>query len=129
CFDVSLQEDPVPAGLPTPDPSRHAQPARQFPDPAALKRVARQMADSQRLVILAGRLGHTEDAWQKRVELAERLGATVLTDLKQAASFPTNHPLHMPISIGQEGKQALRDADVVLALDCVDPAGTLGNLG
>ena len=51
-----------------------------------------------------------------------------MTDLKVAAAFPTDHPLHAAppgAFLAAEAIAALRDADVVLALDWVDLAGTL----
>jgi thiamine pyrophosphate-dependent acetolactate synthase large subunit-like protein len=62
------------------------------------------------------------------VALAERLGARVLTNLKQAAAFPTDHPLHAtPPStfLSPAGAEVIRDADVILSLDWLDVAGTL----
>jgi thiamine pyrophosphate-dependent acetolactate synthase large subunit-like protein len=62
------------------------------------------------------------------VALAERLGARVLTNLKQAAAFPTDHPLHAapPATfLSPAGAEVIRDADVILSLDWLDVAGTL----
>ena len=77
-------------------------------------------------VILAGRVSRDETAWIQRVRLAEMLGARVLTDLKVAGAFPTDHPLHGPepaIAFTPDaGVQILRDADVVLSLDWWDQA-------
>ena len=129
CFDVSLQEQACDPALPLPDPARFAQPVAAYPDPDAVQRVAQLLARAKRPVILAGRLSRHPDAWNRRVALAERLGATVITDLKQAAAFPTRHPLHVPFTVGQDGAQALRDADVILALDWLDPAGTVKVVG
>jgi thiamine pyrophosphate-dependent acetolactate synthase large subunit-like protein len=80
-------------------------------------------------VIFAGRVSRDLSAWNTRVELAERLGARVVTDLKVGAAFPTEHPLHAgapgTISPVQEAAEAIRAADVILSLDWVDIAGTL----
>jgi thiamine pyrophosphate-dependent acetolactate synthase large subunit-like protein len=62
------------------------------------------------------------------VQLAERLQAAVLTDLKGAAGFPTDHPLHAAVPghfLHAQAQQVLREADVVLSLDWTDLAGTL----
>jgi thiamine pyrophosphate-dependent acetolactate synthase large subunit-like protein len=91
-------------------------------------RAAQLLDGAKRPVILAGRVGRGEAAWADRVALAERLGARVLTNLKQAAAFPTDHPLHAapPATfLSPAGAEALRDADVVLSLDWLDVAGTL----
>jgi thiamine pyrophosphate-dependent acetolactate synthase large subunit-like protein len=125
CFDVSLQEAGLDQAPPLPDPAQYALPAAPYPAPQDVRRVAQLLAGAERPVILAGRLGHAPGAWEQRIALAERLGAVVMTDLKQAAAFPTDHPLHVPFTIGEQGKRLLRDADVVLSLDWLDPAGTL----
>ena len=66
-----------------------------------------------------------------RIQLAERLGAEVVTDLKVASSFPTDHPLHVGapsmIAPAPEATEAIRKADVILSLDWLDPAGTFKN--
>jgi thiamine pyrophosphate-dependent acetolactate synthase large subunit-like protein len=52
----------------------------------------------------------------------------VITDLKQAAAFPTDHPLHAapPASFPLPAAQAaIREADVILSLDWNDLAGAL----
>ncbi len=80
-------------------------------------------------VILAGRVGRDVVAWDARIALAERLGARVVTDLKTAAAFPTDHRLHAgaPAIIAPvpAAADAIRAADVILSLDWVDLAGTL----
>jgi thiamine pyrophosphate-dependent acetolactate synthase large subunit-like protein len=62
------------------------------------------------------------------VALAERLGAHVLTDIKTGASFPTAHPLQPfppTLYLTPQAGELVRDADVILALDWIDPAGTM----
>ena len=51
-----------------------------------------------------------------------------MTDLKCAAVFPTDHPLHVGAPstfLAQEAAQAIAAADVILSLDWVDLAGAL----
>ncbi len=129
CFDVSLQERELDLPVPLPDTARFAKPAAPYPEPQALRHVATLLAQASKPILLAGRISKNLHAWNQRIALAERLGATVLTDLKQAAAFPTDHPLHLPLSIGTEGASLLRQADVVLSLDWLDPAGTFKLLG
>ena len=80
-------------------------------------------------VMLIGRTSRDRDAWNERVQLAEAIGARVITDLKVGASFPTDHPLHLGapsvLTPDAEGLAALAKADVILSLDWVDLAGTL----
>ena len=78
--------------------------------------------------MLAGRVSRSETGWKQRVALAEKLQARVLTDIKSAAAFPTDHPLHAAPPgnfLAPEAAQTLREADVVLSLDWNDLAGTL----
>src|SRR5439155_200132 len=75
-------------------------------------------------VVVLGRTG----AWPDLVELAESLGAAVASDGAAAVSFPTDHPLHQGASRTQSHDafaEAVRDADVILALERVDVAGAL----
>ncbi|MDX3907625.1 MAG: thiamine pyrophosphate-binding protein [Pigmentiphaga sp.] len=128
CFDVSLQEARLDPSIKLPEPGRFAPPAPPYPDPASVRRLADALAQARSPVLLAGRVSRSEESWQRRIELAERLGARVLTDLKQPAAFPTDHPLH-PVApaffMGDEGGALLRDADLVLSLDWLDLGGTL----
>jgi thiamine pyrophosphate-dependent acetolactate synthase large subunit-like protein len=62
------------------------------------------------------------------VELAETLGAAVVSSLKSPASFPTNHPLHLGSPKQQpdaDARAVLDQADLVLSLEYVDPVGML----
>jgi thiamine pyrophosphate-dependent acetolactate synthase large subunit-like protein len=128
CLDAALQEAPLASPPPFPDLSRHRPPAWPGADEASLAAVAELLGRAERPLILAGRVGRGERGWAARIELAERLEAGVLTDLKVAAAFPTEHRLH-PARPGTflppDGAALMRAADVVLALDWVDLGGTL----
>jgi thiamine pyrophosphate-dependent acetolactate synthase large subunit-like protein len=127
-LDAALQEAPLAVAPPMPELARFAPAAPSRPDAAALADAARQLAAARRPLMLAGRGSRAEQAWTARIALAERLQARVVTDLKLAAAFPTNHPLHAAppgAFLDALAIAALRDADVVLALDWVDLAGTL----
>ena len=67
------------------------------PEPAgrAVQQAAALLARARRPVILAGRGSRDPTAWQRRVALAEAIGARVMTDRKSGATFPTDHPLHV----------------------------------
>jgi thiamine pyrophosphate-dependent acetolactate synthase large subunit-like protein len=127
-LDAGLQEDPLEA-MPAPlDLSRMAAPVSNAPGEVDVARAAALLRQAKRPIILAGRVSRDREAWDARVALAERLGARVLTDLKIGASFPTDHPLTLaPPAIfpSPESLQAVRDADVVLDLDWLAPAGIL----
>jgi len=126
-LDAALQEakvDPVPL----PDVTRYRSAPSTVPSKDAVRSAVELLSNAKNPVILAGRGRRTEEAWKARVALAEKLQARVLTDGKAGAAFPTDHPLHAapPATfLGEAAKKVLRDADVVLALDWIDTAGTL----
>jgi thiamine pyrophosphate-dependent acetolactate synthase large subunit-like protein len=128
CLDAALQEDPLPAGVTLPDTARYAPAAAPPPSPTGVVRAVELLEGAARPLLLAGRGGRGQAAWEARVRLAERLGAAVLTDLKTAAAFPTAHPLHTAVPgtfLTDSGRELVAAADLVLALDWVDLAGTL----
>lgn len=128
CFDSALQEAPCAKAPPLLPLARHAPPPRPGIADCVAREVAERLYAAKRLVILAGRVSRSEADWDRRVALAEHCGATVLTDFKVGAAFPTRHRLHgttPSFFMAEEGLQALREADVVLSLDWVDLAGTL----
>ncbi|KAH8647832.1 thiamine diphosphate-binding protein [Xylariales sp. PMI_506] len=73
-------------------------------------------------------MSRTQDSWDQRVALVERLDARVLTDLKQAATFPTQHKCHAAspgVFNSPRMCEVVREADLIISLDWVDLAGTL----
>jgi len=131
-FDVSLQEKRLDSMPELPDPARYQPPRPPAPAQADVEEAARMLRDAATPVILAGRVSRRPEDWARRVALAEALGATVLTDLRVPAAFPTDHPLHAggpAYFLDERSKQALAEADVVLSLDWLDPAGTIRQAG
>ncbi|MDM0066967.1 thiamine pyrophosphate-binding protein [Variovorax sp. J31P207] len=128
CFDSALQEASA-AELPAmPDLRRYEPPEPPAVSGPSVQRLAQRLAEARRPVILMGRVNRDPEAWQRRVALAERLGATVLTDFKLGAAFPSRHPLHGPAPgyfLTEPALALLREADVVLSLDWLDLAGAL----
>lgn len=127
CLDVALQEEPYVGGA-AESISRHQPPAPPRPEQKTLEHVAALLRQASRPLILCGRVDASRSAWDARIGLAERTGARVISDLKTRAAFPTDHPLHVGMpgrSLGDESAAALREADVVLALDWIDLGGTL----
>ncbi|HUN38898.1 MAG TPA: thiamine pyrophosphate-binding protein [Acetobacteraceae bacterium] len=128
-LDVGMQEAPLTEQLPPLDAARFVRPLTPaLPDPALVAKAADMLRGARRPLILIGRCSRRHDHWASRIALAEALNAQVLTDMKLAAAFPTQHTLHVaPPSTfaGPEATKALADADVVLSLDWVDLAGLL----
>jgi acetolactate synthase I/II/III large subunit len=125
-FDAALQEQKFDA-IPIPDPARFAPPA-YGPNPVEIERLAKLLGNARSPVILAGRVSRDPDDWKRRIALAERLGARVLTDGKVAAAFPSHHPLHpfpAALFLSEDMRKVVAEADVILSLDWVDLGGTL----
>jgi thiamine pyrophosphate-dependent acetolactate synthase large subunit-like protein len=124
-LDAALQEAKIGALPPLPEVARYGAPAAVFPDKQLISKAAELLSGAKSPAILMGRVSRSEAHWQARIALAEKLQAKVFTDIKTAAAFPTDHPLHAaPPATFPDGR-LLRDADVILSLDWVDTAGTL----
>ncbi len=127
-LDAGMQEAPIADPLPPIDASRFVPDVVSAVAPEQVARAVAMLRAAKQPVILMGRGSHGEREWADRVALAETLRARVMTDLKCAAVFPTDHPLHVGAPstfLGQEAGQAIAAADVILSLDWVDLAGAL----
>jgi len=128
CLDVSLQERPLPVPPVIPDVRRDLSPRSHGPDAAAVQATLELLGQARRPLFLFGRLGRDEQDWARRVALAERYGARVITDLKNGAVFPARHPLHPnppEIFLPAASAELIGAADLILSLDWTDLAGTL----
>ena len=128
CLDVSLQEQRLPAPPAIPDVRRDRSPRSHGPDAEAVRTTLDFLGRARRPLFMFGRLSRDERDWDRRVALAERYGALVLSDLKNGAVFPTAHPLHPnPPGIFLPAASAglIGGADLILSLDWTDLAGTL----
>ena len=123
-IDQRMQEDPLPLQAVIRDVKRYAPPVPFRPDAEAVRHAAEMLVAAKRPVILAGRVSRSEVAWNARVALAEALGADVVTDMKVATAFPTDHPLHpgdpMLVFADERSLASIRNADVIVSLDWVD---------
>jgi thiamine pyrophosphate-dependent acetolactate synthase large subunit-like protein len=128
CLDVSLQEQRLPAPPALPDVRRDRSPRSHGPDAAAVRTTLDLLGQARRPLFLLGRLGRDERDWDRRVALAERYGALVISDLKTGAVFPTGHPLH-PNPPGTflpaASATLIGEADLILSLGWTDLAGTI----
>jgi acetolactate synthase-1/2/3 large subunit len=128
CLDVSLQEQPLPAPPVIPDVRRDRSPRSRGPDAVAIETTLEFLGEARRPLFLLGRLGRDTQDWDRRVVLAERYGALVISDLKTGAVFPSRHPLHPNppgIFLTAESAKLIGAADLILSFDWVDLAGTL----
>jgi thiamine pyrophosphate-dependent acetolactate synthase large subunit-like protein len=127
-LDAEMQEASLAAPLPPIVAARYTPSVANAPPGEIVREAAAMLLRAERPLFLIGRVSRDPAAWDLRVALAEALNATVLTDLKVGAAFPTEHPLHIDaaaILLRPESAKAIADADVILSLDWVDLAGTL----
>ncbi len=130
-LDAEMQEAKLAEPLPPIDAARYLPPVATAAPADGLREAAALLKSAKHVVILAGRASRRDEPWEARIALAEALDASVVTDLKIGASFPTDHPLHAgaPRDVTPDTVPALRSADVILSLDWVDLAGALRGLG
>jgi len=131
-LDAELQESRLATPLPPIDARRFLPHVIAGPPDDLVRKASALLGAAKRPLILAGRGSRDLGAWNRRVQLAERLEAHVVTDLKVGAAFPTDHPLHIgppAIFAPPELLAALRDADVILSLDWVDLGGAFKAMG
>ena len=129
-LDAALQEQKIGALPRLPDVKRFRAPDPVLPSNDSVAAAAKLLSQARNPVMLMGRVSRSEAAWKERIAFAEKIQALVLTDLKTAAAFPTDHPLHaVPPGAGSSLKpglaETLRGADVLISFDWVDLAGTL----
>ena len=127
-LDVALQQRPLEGEVALPDVARFAPPALPEPSREAIEKAAALLLSAKCPLILMGRVSRDQADWDRRVRLAELLGAAVCTDHKVGAQFPTDHGLHVGrpgVHFRAEGHPYVAGADVILALDWIDLAGHL----
>ena len=126
CLDVGLQETKLTSEIRFPDMERFQPGEPPAPSAESIEQAAKLLVDAKKPLILLGRCSRKTEDWDARIELAEALGAAVLTDAKLPSSFPTDHPLH-PLESrfrpSPASSQMTKDADVILSLDWVDLKG------
>lgn len=128
CIDAAIQEQRISDDVFIPELGRFAPAGASRPDAEALERAADVLARAKRPVILFGRGRRAQQEWDRRIALAEHLGARMLSDLKAGAMVPTDHPLHVggPFNqLSKPARAALQDADVILSLGWIDLGGVL----
>jgi thiamine pyrophosphate-dependent acetolactate synthase large subunit-like protein len=126
CLDAGLQEQKLDAPATLPDPARY----KPAPTPSAalqdVEAVADLLANAKAPLLLMGRAGREQAAWDRRVKLAELAGASVMTSIRERSVFPTDHPLHAvpPFYwLSPAAKEVVKAADVIVSLDWVDLNG------
>lgn len=131
-FDTELLEQELPARLPDVDIRRYTPRIASQAHADQIDTIISRLRDAKNPLLLLGRVSRSETGWDERVALAERLNLKVITHLKLGAAFPTAHPLHVGAPstfLSEEGRAAVREADVLLSLDWPDLAGALRQAG
>jgi thiamine pyrophosphate-dependent acetolactate synthase large subunit-like protein len=127
-LDVTIQEQKLQALPAMPQVERYPVPQAAQPSAELVAQAAQLLSSAKNTVMLAGRCSRSIEAWNARIALAEKLDIPVLTHIKLAAAFPTDHPLHAAPPgnrLGAQAKKLLAEADVILSLDWLDLGGAL----
>jgi thiamine pyrophosphate-dependent acetolactate synthase large subunit-like protein len=128
-LDAEMQESKLTEPLAPIDVARYMPPATPAASAEQIKEAAAMLKAAKHPVMVVGRVSRSVEGWNDRIALAEAINAKVITDLKIGCGFPTDHPLHAgaPASsaLVPEAIEALKAADLILGLDCVDLNGVL----
>lgn len=129
CLDLGLQESAVdPKTIHFPNTDRLLQIRTPGPSPEDVADVVEVLSEAKRPLFLLGRMDVSQTSWDKRIQLAERYGARVCTDLKQVSAFPTAHELHAAapsIFVTPQMQELIREADTILSFDWIDLDGAI----
>jgi TPP-dependent 2-oxoacid decarboxylase len=97
----------------------------------AARETATMFNASRHPVVIAGIEIHRYKATHDLIELAEKMGAPVLTTVLGKGAFPMDHPLHMGVHIGPISPPPIvarmDEADFVLNLGCLRTDMNFGN--
>ncbi len=128
CLDAGLQEEKLDEPIEIPGIERFIPAQSPSPSLNQIKRVVELLLKAENPVILMGRVSRDQFGWDQRIRLAEALGASVLTSIRERSAFPTNHPLHAAppfFWLNPKAKEVLAGSDCILSLDWPDLSGTL----
>jgi 5-guanidino-2-oxopentanoate decarboxylase len=118
---LSVPRDVLPLPVEDDWKARRA-PSLPMPDPAAVEEAAERLAQAKRPLIFVG--GGAVGTREPLTDIAEWLGAPVLSTNAGKGILPHSHPLSLGCSVLQQAsQQALADADVVLLVGSEVAAG------
>jgi len=101
------------------DPIRRRPHSQQTGDPGSIQKAVELLINAKRPVILAGGGVILSQAYDALRQLAEHLGACVVTTMQGKSAFPEDHPLyawHMGSNGTSCGNHMTVNADVLLAI-------------
>jgi thiamine pyrophosphate-dependent acetolactate synthase large subunit-like protein len=125
CLDAGLQEQALERPVALPDAGRFQPAAGPHADPRALDEVARRLVEARFPLIVVESLGRRPEATGPLCRLAELLAAPLIdlaAESQGRPSVPSEHPLDMT----DARDEAVREADVLLALDVSSFLSVLG---
>ena len=125
CLDAGLQEQALGSPIVLPDATRFEPAAGPHADPRALDEAAQRLAEAHFPVIVVESLGRRPEATGPLCRLAELLAAPLIdlaAESQGRPSVPADHPLDMT----DARDEAIREADVLLALDVSSFLSVLG---
>lgn len=129
CLDAGAQEKRLEQPVSVPDVSRFAPPPAAPAAQKSIDALLDALRKAKRPVMLFGRGGRSQEAWDNRVKLVEACGVTVLSGLHAAAAFPTTHRQHVLPPMGEKVTSAeaelIGSADLIVCFDWHDIAGFL----
>ncbi len=120
CYDADVQERKLTAAPVAPSLDRYPPPLPMQAPEEGFENALRLLVEAKRPVIIADWVGRNETGFNSLREIAELLAMPVF-DQNGRFNFPCRHPLNLT---GME-RQALPQADLVLALDVPDLEGSV----
>ena len=127
-LDAAVQEMPLDASPKAENVKRFAPPGDVEPARTTVAEAVKALSAAKNPLILSGRCTRSQAGWKERVELAEWIGARVITSSKDAASFPSTHPLYageIPWRLRPNILELVKKSDCIVCLDWVDVGGTI----
>lgn len=115
CFDAGLQEDPLSEPVDIPDVATFPPIERPQASGEAIQQIAQALLSAASPLIVVNRLGDQASV-DSLVRIADTIGAGVI-EQSDLYNFPSRHPLNLT----DAGSEPIRKADVILALNIVDP--------
>jgi thiamine pyrophosphate-dependent acetolactate synthase large subunit-like protein len=115
CFDVELQESPLPADFQLPELMRFRPPSPPAGNAEAIAAAARALLEAEWPVLVVEGLGRTLGGSEALQSLAELLGVPVL---EQGSTF--NLPNRHPLNLTGANVEVLKEADLVVTVDVRD---------
>lgn len=132
CLDAGLQEQRLERPISIPVADKYRPPAPPRANAADVEAVAGMLATAKNPLILFGRGSRSQEAWDRRVQVAELSGASVMTSIRERSIFPTEHGLHVVppfFWLSPAGRKIAQEADVIVSFDWVDINGYLLQVG